>query len=182
MAEVLHRIVYDASIDDAVDVSWRLANRTKAFQRQIRQHIIIASIAGGLLFLILWLYIGGGRTPVQFAISLVLSLVCGLFVSRTFRGDFIKQLQKQQRRVVAEQFGGKAVIPSELELRPDAVWTRQAGLEMTFPWNICTGVRENPDDIEINFPLGICVVRNRHFASPAERQNFLDTAKRLAGQ
>jgi hypothetical protein len=182
MADALHRISYDASIDDAVEASWRLANRTQAFQRQLRQHIIIASVAAGLLFLVVWIYIGGGRTPSQLAITIVLSVGCGLIFPRMFRGELVKQIRKQQRKVVAEHFGGKMVIQSELELRPENVWVRQGSMEMTFPWNICTGVRDNPDDIEINFSPGICVVRNRYFASPADRQNFLDTAKRLAGQ
>jgi hypothetical protein len=29
MSEVLQRIVYDATVEDAVDASWRLANRTR---------------------------------------------------------------------------------------------------------------------------------------------------------
>jgi hypothetical protein len=36
--------------------------------------------------------------------------------------------------------------------------------------------------VEVNFVQGICVVRNRDFASPADRQVFLDTARRLAGK
>jgi hypothetical protein len=34
--------------------------------------------------------------------------------------------------------------------------------------------------VEVNFAAGISVVRNRYFPSPAERQQFLDTARRLA--
>jgi hypothetical protein len=36
MAETLHRIVYHATIDDAVDVALRLAYQTQAFRKQIR--------------------------------------------------------------------------------------------------------------------------------------------------
>ena len=54
-------------------------------------------------------------------------------------------------------------------------------MEMTFPWGLCTGIQDNPDDIEMNFTPRIWVVRNKHFASLAERKNFLETARRLAG-
>ena len=89
-------------------------------------------------------------------------------------------MRKQHRKVVAEQFGGKPTIPCEMELRSDAILVRQAGMEMTFPWTLCTGVADNAEDVEINFSAGICVVRNRHFSSTSERQSFLDTARRLA--
>ena len=55
-------------------------------------------------------------------------------------------------------------------------------MELIFPWTLCTGVTDNPGDVEINFSTGICVVPNRHFSSAAERQAFLDTARRLAGE
>ena len=91
-------------------------------------------------------------------------------------------MRKQQRKIVAEQFGGKATIPCETELRTDAVVSRQAGMELIFPWTLCTGVTDNAADVEIDFSTGICVVRNRHFSSTAERQALLDTARRLAGE
>jgi len=182
VAEALYRITYDASVDEAVDVAWRLANRTRAFQKQIRQHILIASMATGLLFFAIWTYISGSRTLWQLALALVASIGCGMIFARLFRSELVKQLQKQQRKVVAEHFGGKPTIPSELELRPDAVWVRQGGMEMIFPWNVCTGIAETPDDIEIDFSPGICVVRNRHFATPDERQAFIAVARRLSGK
>ena len=49
---------------------------------------------------------------------------CRVFAA-IFLGFLKKEIRKQQRKIIAEQFGGKAVIPSELELRPDAVWLRQ---------------------------------------------------------
>jgi hypothetical protein len=181
MAEVLHRITYDASLDDAVDVAWRLANRSQAFQKQIRFHTIVGSVACGLIFFVIWAYLGGLRTQAQLALALVGSVGAGLLFLPIFRRELVKQVFKQHRKVVSEQYGNKSIIPSELELRTDAVWVRQSGMEMTFPWQICSGVRDNADDIELDFAPGMCVVRNRHFASSAERQEFLAAAKRLYG-
>lgn len=128
--EPLHRLVYDATIDDAVDVGMRLANRSGAYQRQIRQNILIARGIGACVVI----------------------------------GVAIFNLNE----------------PGELELRPDAVWTRQAGMELVFPWTLCSGIKDNTDDIELSFSAGICVVRNRHLPSPAERARFLETARRLS--
>ena len=182
MAEVLHRIVYEASIDDAVDAAWRLANRTEAFRKQIRQHVIIVNIAAVLVVFVIWVYLSDIRTISQWLL-VVFSLIIAYFVTtRVTRGALVTQSQKQQRKVALEQFGGKPTISSEIELRSDAVWVRQLGMEMVFPWKVCTGVQDNPDDIEMNFSPGICVIRNRHFPSPADRQKFLETAQRLAAK
>ncbi len=181
MAESLHRIAYDGSIDDAVDVAFRFANRTQAFQKQIRQHVIIANAAVLLIFVAIWTYFGDIQTISQLLLLGLGAAIAGTIGARFLRSEVIKQIHTQHRKVIAEQFSGKPSMLIEVELRSDAVWVRQAGMEMLFPWSVCTGVHDNPDDVEINFSPGICVVRNRNFASPADRQTFLDTAKRLAG-
>lgn len=173
------RLAYDATVDDAVDVAWRLANRTHAFRKQIEQNVIFAGIAGGLVFFAAWMYFAG-VTPFNLMPAVLGGALSGIMFALLFRRELIKQIHKQQRSIIAEQFGGKPTIQSEIELRPDAVWVRQAGMEMTFPWTLCTGIQGNPHDIEMNFSPGICVVRNRHFASVADREAFLDTARRLS--
>ncbi len=178
----LYRLVYDASIDEAVDVVWRLSKRKEAFRRQVRLHILTASVIAGVLFFALWLYFGSNRTPGTIGVLLVASILCGALTARTFRSELVKQLQKQQREILAEHFGGQPTIPSELELRPDAVWVKQGGMEMIFPWNVCIAVAENADDVEISFSPGICVVRNRYFAHPDERKVFVAHARRLSGK
>jgi hypothetical protein len=180
--QFLQRIVYDASVDDAVDCAWRLSNRSPAFRKQIRLNVIIASIASAVVVFVFFAFFEANRTGPMLLVILAMSAVCGLICAGLFRRQFIKDIFKQQRKIVVDQFGGKTAIPSELELRQDAVWVRQAGMEMLFPWNVCTSVVDNPDDIELNFTPGICVVRSRHFASPTERQAFLETARRLSAK
>jgi hypothetical protein len=128
-----------------------------------------------------WLY-SSGLSLVNFVFATVAGVLFGIVFAAMFRRFFDKEFRKQHRKIIAEQFGGKAAIPCEIELRPDAVWTRQAGMEMIFPWAVCTGVKNNSEDIELTFALGICVVRNRYFASPADRDAFLDTARRLSAK
>lgn len=182
MPEALHRIAYDATIDDAVDVAFRLASRTQAFRKQIRQNIVVVGILGGLAFGAAWMSYLTAPAAFDLAIAASGAVAFGAIFAVMFKRFFMKEMRKQHRKMVAEQFGGKPTIPSELELRTDAVWVRQAGMEMTFPWNLCTGIQDNVDDVEMNFTPGICVVRNRHFSSTAERQTFIDTARRLAGK
>jgi hypothetical protein len=180
MAETLHRIEYDATIDDAVDVAFRLAGRSEACRKQVRLNVIIAGVLGGSGFLGVWVYDRSLPVGFELAVAAAGTVVFGVIFARLFRYLFYKEMHKQHRKMVVEQFGGKPAIRSEVELRSDAIWVRQAGMELIFPWTLCTGIQDNAGDVEMNFTPGICVVRNRNFSSMAERQDFLDTARRLA--
>jgi hypothetical protein len=180
-SESLHRLTYDATIDDAVDVSLRIVRRTHAFRTQMQWSVIAAGIGSALAFFAAWMYIVG-TSLLNVVLGSVVGILFGIVFAAIFRRFFEKEILKQQRKVVAEQFGGKATLQSELELRPDAVWVRQAGMEMLFPWTVCTSVRNNAGDIEMTFTPGLCVIPNRHFASAAERQAFLETARRLSAK
>lgn len=182
MADALQRISYDATIDDAVDATWRMSNRSPAFRKQIRLSIVYAGIASGLIFLVFWTFVPSNRTGSKLLLIVAGSVVFAVICGALFKRQFTKDIFKQHRKVVADHFGGKPTMPSELELRSDAVWVRQAGMEMLFPWDVCTSVADNANDVEINFAHGICVVRNKDFASPADRQAFLDTARRLSAK
>jgi membrane protein implicated in regulation of membrane protease activity len=180
MAETLYRLAYDVTIDDAVEIALRFALRTRTLGAQIRAYVIITGIIGGAAFVAVWLYYAAARTPAVIATALAAGAVFGVVFALLFRRFLSKEMRKQHRKLLLEQFGGTTVIPSELELRDDALWVRQAGIELTFPWRLCTSIVDNADDVEVNFSAGISVVRNRYFPSMAERQQFLDTARRLA--
>ncbi len=179
VAEALHRLTYDVTVDDALDVAWRLASRTTAFQKQLRLNVLIGSGLAGLALTGTLIYRGATATSaVMFAIvaGIVFAAIFGLL----YRHFLIKDTLKLHRKIIAEQFGGKPAVPCEVELRPDALWARHLGMELLFPWSICTGIVDNADDVEINFSTGLSVVRSRYFATPAEREAFLATARRLS--
>ena len=177
----LYRITYEATVDDDVDVSLRLASRTRAFQQELQRNLVVAGVISGIGFFAAWMYLVG-TSLLNLVLASVAATMFGIVFAAVFRRFLEKEIRKQQRKMVAEQFGGKPGIQSELELKPDAVWVRQEGVEMVFPWAHCTGVRNNPNDVEINFTLGICVVRNRHFPSAADREVYLETARRLSAR
>ena len=179
MPDVLYRLTYDTTIPEAVDVALRLANRTDAFRKQLKNSLMYAGVGAGLVFFIAWLYIVG-NSALNLVFAAVSATLFAIVFAAIFRRFLEKDIRSQQHKMIAEQFGNQKVIHSELELRSDAVWMRQSGMEMLFPWTLCTRVQNNPNDIEMHFTPGICVVRNRHFASPAERQAFLEAALRLS--
>lgn len=179
MPDVLYRLTYDTTIPEAVDAALRLANRTHAFRKQFRNSLMYAGTGAGLVFFIAWLYTVG-NSPLSLVLAAVSATLFAIVFTAIFRRLLEKEIRSQQHKLIAEQFGDQKVIKSELELRSDAVWVRQSGMEILFPWTLCTSVQNNPNDIEMNFTPGICVVRSRHFASPSERQAFFETAQRLS--
>jgi len=179
MADALYRLSYDTTIPEAVDVALRLANRTDAFRTQLKKIHMYVSAAAWLVLFIAWLYIVG-NSALNLVLAAVAATLFAIVFAAVFRRFLEKEIRSQQHNLIAEQFGGQKTIQCELELREDAVWVRQSGMEMVFPWTLCTRVQNNPDDIEMNFTPGISVIRNRYFASPAERQAFLETAQRLS--
>ena len=180
--EPLHRLLYDATVDDAVDVGMRLANKSNAYRRQVRQNVMIAGAVGGGAVIAVAIFYLNEPGPFELASVVVAALAFTVPFALVFRHFFMKEIAKQSRKVITEQVGGKPTLACELELRPDAVWIRQAGMEMVFPWTLCTGIQDNADDIELAFSAGMCVVRNRHLTSAAERARFLETARRLSGK
>ena len=100
MTDAPHRISYDATVDDAVDVSLRLANRAQAFRTQVRRNIIIVGAAAGLVLIAWWLYTADGTTPVKFALIVAAGIAFGVVFALIFRRFFEKEIRKQQRLAV----------------------------------------------------------------------------------
>jgi hypothetical protein len=174
-----HRLTYDVTVDDAVDVALRIASRTRAFRRQFQTNVMLAGVGSAVAMFTVWMYLVGNSLP-HVVFGTVAGILFGIVFAAVFRSIFDREIRKQHRKIVAEQFGGQTTIRSELELRHDALWVRQAGVEMLFPWAVCTGVRHNPRDVEISFtPGGLCVIPNRHFATGTDKQAFIEAARRL---
>jgi hypothetical protein len=179
MTDTLHRIVYESTVDDALDVAWRFSSRTRAFQKQVRQNVVIAGAVVGLAAIAAFVFAGAVDTR-SLAMAIAGGTAFAVLFGWLYKAFLLKEARKNHRQVIAEQFGSKPTTTCEVELRPVAVWVRQGEIEMLFPWRISTGVLDNAHDIEMNFAPGICVIRNAHFASPADRQAFLETARRLS--
>ena len=86
-------------------------------------------------------------------------------VSARVRGDIqatSTRISKQHRKIIAEHFGDKPAFNAN-RVAASGV-DPPTGMEMIFPWAGCTGVKNNPEDIELTFGPGICVLRDRYFA------------------
>ena len=65
----------------------------------------------------------------------------------------------------------------EIELRPGCLWLRQDGvLETAYDWTTLTAVEDTADGVEIWFDSLPIVARNRAFATPSDRERFVNRA------
>jgi len=74
---------------------------------------------------------------------------------------------------------GDGPVKVIIELRPQAMWTRQADTEMLFDWKNATAVEEAPAGVEVIFRNATVLARERGFAGPVERAAFANRAREL---
>ena len=182
MGDALQRIVYDVTIDDCTDVAIRLASRTKAFRNQFIGTVALGGALAGTLVhrrpASVRSAVDGPRRPAALGDgSRGRHCLRVHLPSRLLSEGDTQTAPKGRRRAIRRQ--RNAALRDRTAIRGG--WCRVGDIEMVFPWKICTSI-QNAGDIEINFLQGIRVVRDRRFVSPADRQEFLETARRLSAQ
>jgi hypothetical protein len=180
----VHRIQFDATLDEVVDASMRLTTRTQAF-RAYRARAVW--IAGGCLSaaLLAMVYFRSRQEDVEvsaviWGILVIFALALGTGFAYSY-GRYINwTMRRQYKRIVAERFGGEADVRCDIEVGREGVRVVQKGVEMMFPWSNVAGIEETEHGIELRFNPGLVVARNRAFRDDAERRRFLEQARALA--
>ena len=170
-------IQFETNVDDVVDANDRYCRRARLFQAQRRRGIIGAAVVAAVLaFAIAWIATG---SQWRLAIALVALALGGAFwplYGRFYDDGFKRRL----RRIVVEQAGEKTSWLCEIELRKEGVWSRGQGVEVLFNWPELTLLEDTDAGILFHFRGGFVMARNRAFSAPAQRAQFLETARRLA--
>jgi hypothetical protein len=111
------------------------------------------------------------------AVALGVAIVFSLLSYFWARWFYDRTISGRIKRIVLEQFAKADSLRCEIELRPNDLWTRQDGTEITLPWRDIEEVVETGDAIELRFRNGLVVARNRVFSSPSHRAEFLGIAE-----
>jgi hypothetical protein len=181
-AERSHRIAFDSTIDEMVDVNMLLAGRTNAYRRQRRnsQWFVGACFAMAVVAVV------GSRSDWSFiptwAVALPVGVVGGVLGGWLYGRFHDRYIRRQYQRMVHEMVGGAERVPCVFELRPDVLWTKSTHAEIALPWSRLTRIADVPGSIQFWFDPGLAVVRDRAFVTPDERRRFLDKARQLAGR
>jgi hypothetical protein len=184
MSAPIPRAEFTATLDDAVDASMRWAPGSKTGRPNQRREAWMWGLmfAGVLMILTVWKR--ENRSPGIIWTSTVFAIV-GLALFVWFWPKHANSAaRKRLRPLCSKLLNGRESFRVEVELRPTGVWTRQTDVETLTArsealtaWSELVQVADASDGIELRFHANFIVVRNRGFATPADRDAFLVEAR-----
>jgi hypothetical protein len=166
---------FEATFDEVVDVHVRQSRRQLAARRQTARALTIFNSAIGAMGLTTGVALLLG-IPMTRGETLSL-LAIGGAAGALFTSGFDQRITRAAREIITAQYGPRFSTRCEIELRPSSLWVRQAGIEISLDWRLAQGVEDTPEGIELWFPWGLVVARNRGFSTPADRERFLAEAR-----
>jgi hypothetical protein len=174
----VNRVEFDSTLDEVVDVNFRLAEHTKAFRRQRMWSQILV---GGCLaaMMVVTVVTRGPIPPIAMVVVVAAAVAIGAFFGYLYRHFHNWYIQRHYRRMVKEMLGGADTVRCEFELRPDVLWCKTPVAETSFPWSRLTQVNDTEDSVEMWFDPGLAVVRNRAFPGPDDRRDFVEAVTKL---
>ncbi len=172
-------IQFETNVDDVVDANDRYCKRAPLFQAQRRRGLIGAAVVVAVLvFAIAWIFTSSEPRPVL--PLAVLSVALGGAFWPLYGRFYDDGFKRRLRRIVVEQSGAQTSWLCEIELRKEGVWSRGQGIEVLFDWPELTLLEDRDAGILFHFRGGFVMARNRAFSTPAQRSEFLETARRLS--
>ena len=167
------RADFEATLDDIVDVYLRQIRRMPSGGRQFRRAAILICVVSGMFAMVA---IDAMRSrPAR--MDLLLGGVVGAVVGVICTPLYDRILATRARKVLGEYYAARVPMRCEIELRPTGLWVRQDQGELLLDWDTAKSVEDTADDIELWFRWGLVVVRNRGFATLADRERFLADAR-----
>jgi hypothetical protein len=174
------RVEYDETIDECVDDQVRLLNRATTYAKRRRRDRVLMGITVALFFGATILVTATDVALLELAVALGGGVVFGALSAYSYGFYFDWHVRHHARRFIKDMMKGASTIPFEIELRPDAVWTKSRDVEIRFAWSSLTGIEDAEHGVEFWFDPGLVLVRSRAFASGDARRQFLERARELA--
>jgi hypothetical protein len=163
------RVSFKYSQEDLVDATVRFAARSKAI-RDIRRRglfwsvVLLASVA----IVIFKISIAG----------MIVAVVAVLVVVIMNPYLYDHRYRKNLRKIYKEKLGDEDEFICEVELLPEGLQTSGTNFHSTTEWDAIEDIVPTSDSVDIfGRKGGGCIVRNRAFGSPDERQRFIELAR-----
>lgn len=171
------RVQFTTGLDDLVDVNLRFLGGSQWGVEQRRKARRWATLAFAAGMSLIGLRAAPAAAPAVIAGFFVFVLVLAVGFSFVYGWLYDTMLRRRIRSFLRTHLGPEQEWVCEIELREDGTWSRGQGVELTFPWNELTAVEDLSDGVLLRFRPGVIFARNRAFATPDERQRFLDRAR-----
>src|SRR4026207_435256 len=166
------RVQFEITLDDLLDSSKRVLARSKAASWKW-QGALYSALVGWLLAFVVITYFYG-RPAIAAPIALVLAVLCAVL----YPSSYEKAVEKRLRKLHLEELKGANTVLCEVELTTLGVQVKQMNRQVIYEWPGVVEIQETADSIDIfTRDGGAVVVRNRAFATAAERSRFLEMAR-----
>jgi hypothetical protein len=170
------RIRFETTVDELIDAHLRWWKDTHA-GRVRRRRGILRIAATFTLSLFVAAFVAAGSAAQNIIPLAALAVVVGGAFWPLYGWLYNAGLGRHIRQAVRDQVGQDEAWTCEIELRPEGAWSRSRGVESLFDWRELTAVKETGDAIALHFRQGFVVAPSKAFATTADREEFLKTAR-----
>lgn len=184
MTEDTIRIEFETTLGEFADVYLRpIVGGKQARRDRLRALISIGVVwgaIGGALGVSLGAVLLGRPIGVEVLVgALGGGVLLGAVGVPLFGPSYDCRVDRSVRAALAELYGPAGTpMRCEIELRPGCLWLRQnGGVETAYAWATLTAVEETADGVELSFDSLPIVARNRAFATPSDRERFVNRAR-----
>jgi len=167
------KVRFDFTLDDMVDVTERATGRSRLIRYWRSQStVVMCCIAAALAYVSAPAAIGWRLFAAAAAIGITASL---------YPAGMASARRSRLRQFMRERFGSDGPYTCEVEISPAGLQVSQAGTRSIREWRTIVSIEDVTAGIEFTSrPGGTLVVRNRAFASAADRAEFLRAARSYA--
>ena len=168
------KVRFEFTLDDLVDASERTVIRSRAVRGWRWQDMAGSALLAGVLAYVIRPESGAARLGWALVAAVIAGTLYPLVAARSRKARLLKYFR--------ERFGGDGPYTCEVELTPAGVVTVQSGVRTVREWSNIERVEDTQDAIEfVTRGSGTVVVRNRAFSSKDEWRQFLEMARKYAG-
>ena len=166
------RVQFEFTQEDSIDVTQRVLARSKVVHSWRWKGLV----ANAILSWTVWTLAFGFFTASPLKGALTGLIVAGVS-ALLYPGARKRAVEKRLRSFHKEKFGELNSFICEVELTPTGVWTRQMNRQTTHEWKSIAEIVVTEDSVDIfTRDGGGVIVRNRAFASAADRMRFIELA------
>jgi hypothetical protein len=189
MTEETIRIEFETTLDEFAAVHVRQVLRSKLHRRWRLGSLISGSAAIGAVSGAIGVFCVAGLLGRPVGVEVFVGVVAGGVIGAVV-GGFIgalcaplwgplydRSVTRQMMTVLEERYGAGMTMRCVIELRPACLWLGQEGVETAYDWNTLTAVEDTADGVELWFGSLPIVAENRAFATPSDRERFVNRAR-----
>ena len=157
---------FEFSQEDVLDTSRRLFVDRRLDSEMLKNSVSYGSVTAAIVILVYW----------QTAWGLWIGLAAGAIIAVVIQMWQKHVISRRFNELGSEMMNGAERQLCQVEVKSEGVWSRAFQRQIVFEWDAIQRIDDDPDAVVISAgrSLGGLVVRNRAFATPADRERFLE--------